>query len=432
MSDLKIVMVGAGSFVFGASMLSQAIVENDLGTAELALVDLDSEMLELMAGVGRRMVEVTGKPITISTTTDRREALPGADYVICSVAVQGFRRQQMDVEQIKTHYPTHLITEFGGVAGISYSLRQIGMIQALVADMKDLCPSAWLLNVSNPLPRVCQVAQEAGIETVGFCSVAEMVYSKLWRLYEGSLLHYPFQQAKERWQITTAGVNHLAWLVEMREKSSGEDKLPDLRQRISEGGATGNPVGEAELLRTGSLLSAGDDHIRDFLEPSAHSPQEAEVFHGSPDERQRRINILQAVGDGSQHWDVLLEHCAWERPMDFIAARQSTESVYFPALNRPNHGQMPGLPEGVFVETPVNVSASGVNPVMIHLPEGVLPRTVHTAHVTQAIVQAALSHDREGLYYAAELDPTITDKTAGKQALDACLKAHADLLPAYQ
>lgn len=412
-------------------MLNQGIVENDLGAYELVLVDLDTEMLDLMAGVGQRMVEVTGKPITIRTTTDRREALSGADYVICSVAVQGYRRQQMDVEQIKAHYPDHLITEFGGVAGISYSLRQIGMIQSLVADMKDLCPQAWLLNVSNPLPRVAQVAQEAGIETVGFCSVAEMIYGKLWRLYEGHWEGYPFQSGKDRWQITTAGVNHLSWLVEMTERSTGEDKLPDVRQRIMNGGTTGDPLGEEHLRKTGYLLSAGDDHIRDFLEPSPHSPQDAEAFHGSPEERQRRMNLLKAVGTGESHWDVLFEHLAWERPMDFIAARQGTEPRYFAALNRPNHGQMPGLPEGVFVETPFHVSAEGVVPVTIHLPDSVLPRTLHTAEVTQAIVSGAVNHDLAELYQAVELEPTITDKVAGKRALDACLKAHADLLPEY-
>src|SRR4051794_31006363 len=160
MATAKIALLGAGSFVFGPSVLIDAITDHRMSGLELALMDPNRDAVDLMAGVGRRLARDAGVDVTISAHTDQAPALDGADFVLCSVAVELRNRFLADVEVARRHAPDHLITEFGGIAGISYSLRQIAMIQGVCADMKRLCPKAWLLDVANPLPRVCQAAQE--------------------------------------------------------------------------------------------------------------------------------------------------------------------------------------------------------------------------------------------------------------------------------
>jgi alpha-galactosidase len=432
MAELKIAIIGAGSFVFGPSMLAQALVEHRLGDVELALVDVDGETLELMAGVGRRMAAVAGVDVQISTHLERDPALSGADFVVCAAAQEMHRRFNMDVEIVNQFMPGHLISEFGGIAGISYSLRQIALIEAITADMRRLCPDAWLLNVANPLPRVCQAAHESGIKTVGFCSVAQSVYDIVWRILHGETVRYPFTAARERYRATTAGLNHFAWLLELRDCASGEDVLSELNAALVGGRSAGNPVGEREHARRGYLLVPQDDHTKDFLLPAAMTDDVREPSHGTPVKRQERLALLREVAAGSRSWDVLLEHQSWERPVDLIAALTRGTAASFHSLNLPNEGQVSSLPRGVFVETPGTASGDGIQAESVTLPDAVLSLCQRTALVTETIVRGAQRRSKTLIHDAVELDPTVLDKAAGMRAIDACMTAHADLLPQYQ
>jgi len=430
-AQCKTVLIGAGSFVFGPSMLSQTLLEHRLESLHLALVDVDGEIAEWMAAVGRRMAREAGVTAQVSAHSARREALSGADFVICSAAQQMQRRFAKDVEIIDRVLPGHLVSEFGGIAGISYSLRQIAMIEAIAEDMRRLCPSAWLLNVANPLPRVCQAAHEMGVRTAGFCPVSLVGYGMLERIFTGRPLSYPFITAREKWQATMAGVNHLSWLVKLRDRASGADRMPALRQRLAEGASSGNPRAEALARQTGYLLMPGDDHTKDFLVPQGEASR-ASAWHGSPDERERRLRLLKDIGEGRQPWDELLAHPAWERPGDLIAALAYGRPTQLPSLNLVNTGQIPNLPQGVFVETPALCSADGLYPQTVPLPEPVQPFCASAARVTDAIVRAARERSLARLHEAIDQDPTILDKPAGQRAIEACLNAHADLLPAYR
>jgi len=431
MARIKIAVIGAGSFVFGPSMVQQAILEQRLHDVELALVDVDAEMVELMAGVGRQIALQTRVNIHISAHTSHAEALDGADFVICAVARQGFKRYEMDYHIIQQCSPGHEITEFGGIAGISNSLRQIAMILELTAEMQRYCPHAWLFDIANPLPRVCQAAHEQGIKTVGFCSVSQLAYSMAWQIFYGEALHYPFTEARERWNITTAGLNHFAWLVNFTEKDTDTDVLPRLRQALVEGHTSGNPVSETLARETGYLLVPVDDHTRDFLRPSIPVTP-IPPFHGTRDERQQRITQLQRIAQGQEGYATLLNTPSWERPIDVITALAFDKPIAVHSLNMINEGQIPNLPRSVFVETPCIVTKEGIVPQTIMLPETVLPLCQRTALVTDTIVQAALQHNRALVHRAIELDPTVLDTTVGIRAIDACLEAHADMLPYYK
>jgi alpha-galactosidase len=434
MARLKIAVVGVGSFVFGPSILHQVIIEQRLDGIELALVDIDAEIVELMANVGRQMAQQAAVQIDISTHTSHAAAFEGADFVICSVARQGFKRFEMDYHISQRYLPGHLVTEFGGIAGISNSLRQIAMILELADDMHRYCPDAWLLDIANPLPRVCQAAHAYGIKTLGFCSVSQLAYSMTWQIFYGESLSYPFTRARERWNITLAGLNHFVWLVDFKEKDTGIDLLPSLRQALAEGHTSGNPMSEALARETGYLLVPVDDHTRDFLRPDLTNMDTTEhhPFHGSSADRRQRITQLQRIAQGEEGFEPLLQNPSWERPIDVIAALTFGKATALHSLNMINEGQVPNLPRSVFVETPCIVTQEGITPRTVVLPESVLPLCQRTALVTDTIVQAALKHDRALVHHAVELDPTVLDTAAGIRAIDACLDAHADMLPFYK
>ncbi len=431
MADLKIAIIGAGSFVFGPSLLRQAIIDNRMDHVELALVDTDRVMCALMVDVGKQMARQAGVTITFSIHTERQAALTGAQFVVCMAARQLFARFATDGEIVARYAPGHVLSEFGGVAGISYSLRQMTLISEIAGDMLRYCPDAWLLNVSNPLPRVCQAAHQIGIKTVGFCSVSIQVYDMVGQIFGQPADQYPFERGRSQWSITTAGLNHFAWLLSLQDRATGADLTTQLAERIEQGASSGNPVSESLAGETGYLLVPHDGHTQDFLRPSASTQSRDEASHGSLDERQRRFDVLADVGQGRQPIDVLLALLAWERPMDLIAALIGGRPAEFHSLNLVNEGQIANLPRGVFVETPCTAEAGGIHPQPVTLPPTVLALCQRTALVTDTIVRAWEQRSRAILHQAVELDPTILDKSAGMIAIDACLQAHADILPAF-
>ena len=427
------VLVGAGSFVFGPSVLHDLVVGQRWADCELVLVDVDEHVLGLMAGVARRMAADQGVALQVSATTRRADALTGADFVFCCAARQIWQRFGVDVAIIDRHVPGHLVTEFGGVAGISYSLRQLGLMDELIRDMQARCPHAWLFSVSNPLPRLIRSACDQGVKAVGFCSAMLGGQGTLWRLFGGNDIAYPYREAAERWTFVSGGTNHFAWLLELRDRATGADAMPDLRARLAAGAGAGQPLLEALARETGWLLMPGDEHVRDFLPPRPITPRGREVAHGDAAERERRLALLRDVGEGRVPALELVRHPSWEKPVDLAAAMALGRECDFPALNLPNRGQVPALPAGAIVETPARGTRQGPVPTAVHLPTAVVPLCQSTIAVTDAIVQAWHERSLKALRNAVELDPTIVpaDKAAAWDALQECLLAHADVLPRF-
>jgi alpha-galactosidase len=432
MPQLKIAVLGAGSFVFGPSVIKDAILEHRLDDLELALVDPARDVVEPLAAVGRRIADVTGVRATVTAHAQRETALPGSDFVICAAAREIKRRFAMDCDIARRHDPTHVITEFGGIAGISYSLRQIALIEEICADIRRHCPSAWLLDVANPLPRVCQAAHALGVKTAGFCSVSFAGYGIISQLLDGQPSRYPFEAPRAKYDATMAGVNHLTWVVELRDRTTRQDMLPALRDRAAAGETAWNPLCAELLVKTGHLITSGDGHCQDFLPPAPGARSRKDSSHGSVDDRAKRIDLLRAIATGEASWEPLTSRVSWEKPVAFVAAMAGRSEPWdVHALNLANEGQVPNLPRGVFVETPARVTSGAVVPREVALPASVEPYCRGAADVTNAIVRAARKRSRTLLREAVERDPTITDMATGIAALDECLAAHADVLPKY-
>jgi len=424
---MKICLIGAGSYVFGPSVLHDAIIDHRLNGLHLALVDPRVEMAELMAGLGRQMAGSVGIDVRLSAHAAWREALDGANFVICCAAVELQRRFELDRKLISRCYPEHLVTEFGGIQGISYSLRQIAMIRQLAEDMRACCPDAWLLSSANPLPRVCQAAHELGVRTAGFCSNSMGGYHLV-----GKVLHdwdetYPWPQAVSRYDVVMAGLNHFTFTLALLERANGQNLLPEFIARA--GVMNAFPPRTAELVRqTGCWPTNGDDHMRDFLPPTPESRPLEMSSHGTAAEREERLALLRACASGQQPWEPLLAHRAWERPVDFAVAISGGHTAAFSALNLVNTGQISNLPDGVFVETPAIVDRRGPHPLNVTLPDSVVNLSQPLAEINELIVRSALTGQPHLLDAALELDPTVLNKQAGHRALQACLAAHADLL----
>ena len=154
MTSRKIVIIGAGSANFGSTTLATIVRNETLRGSELVLVDLDQVAANNAALVGRRMSEAWGAMMRVSATTDRRDALPGATHVVVSIEVAPREELwRMDWEISLRHGLRQPYAENGGPGGLMHTCRQLPDHLEIARDMERLCPDAWLILFSNPLPR---------------------------------------------------------------------------------------------------------------------------------------------------------------------------------------------------------------------------------------------------------------------------------------
>ncbi|MDQ0897542.1 hypothetical protein [Paenibacillus sp. V4I7] len=434
---MKFVLIGGGSFVFAPTVIEDIIVKHNLANDELVLVDLNAEVVEAMAGAGRRIANEMGVPVQITAVTDRSSALPGADFVIVSASPQGARRWTMDYEILNELGMGDQARECGGLGGLMNAFRSITMIMGICRDMEEHCPEAILLDVTNPMPRVVTaIDRYTSIRAAGFCNIA----------YQGAngytFLPQLLGREPEEVEIVTGGLNHFAWVLAIKDRLTGDDLLPVLKSYLQEGdwsAQSGGKHRELHVMRRwleiyGAIAAGAVDHHAEYL------PKQADIhytttppYHGSEEERKRRLEELQSIANGERDWDDLFTHGSWEHPVDLALVLHHGDTQSLEILNVRNNGAIRQLPDERIVEVPVSISDGVWTPIA--LPEfphvlAELCKTISDVHELTA--EAAVKGVASLAHRIVDLDPAITDKKNAHIALDRMLSVHADMLPQFQ
>lgn len=429
---MKLVIIGAGSYVFTPTALRDAIEKHRLDRAEIVLVDLDAVAAETMCGYGRRMAEDLGVRCRIGHTADRRAALRGAEFVVLCASPQGARRWTMDYDILLQHGLANQARECGGLGGLTNAVRSITLALDVARDMEALCPRARLLVVTNPMPRVVTVLRRfSAIETYGFCNAAQggrTGFERLAQWVRGATPGPEAESAALGIEAVTAGLNHFSWFLRVRDRATGEDLMPRLVEAMR-----GSTERWAVLMRRwheryGAPAACSPDHTAEFLpfEPDVHYHTQP-PYHGSGPERERFWGELRAVAEGRQPWREALTIVAWEHPVDLAVALARGERLAMPMLNLPNDGCMPQLPAGRIVEVPAVAEGGTVRGVPVTLPTGVAEICRAVSDVHELVAEGAARRSRRLLREAVERDPAAPDKARGLAALDKMLTVHSDI-----
>jgi alpha-galactosidase len=371
-----------------------------------ALVDIDPGRLELARQIGELLVQRSGRRWAVEATTDRREALPGCDYVINTIEVAGLRNVRHDYDIPLRYGVDQCIGDTIGPGGIFKMLRTGPAWLDIVRDVERLCPQALVMNYTNPMSALTLLALRAtSLDLVGLCHSVQSTSRQLARY-----LGVPYDDL--RWRC--AGINHLAWFTELTYR--GEDMLPRLCQ-VARDPETyeADPVRFELLLHLGAFVTESSGHVSEYVP----------YFRKRPDLRERytRPGYRGESGFYANNWP------RWRAEADDairaqiegrsqVVLQRSTEyaSVIVEAweTNNPaviygnvlNAGLIPNLPAGGCVEVPVLVDGAGLHP--IHF--GPLPpqlAALDAAHmvVHDLMVQAVLERDRQAALHALMLDP---------------------------
>lgn len=456
----KIVLIGAGSAIFGPNTIATILRSERLRGGQLGLVDIDTGALDYTQAVAERMNRAWDSQFEISASTDHREVLEGADFVIVSVEVQPREELWRKDWQIPLdHGLRQPFGENGGPGGMMHAFRQIPPFMEIVRDMEAHCPQAWLINFSNPLPRLTRAASKySNIRCVGKCHQIEVGYAIVGVLLseryglevpEGIAMHSdpsnfgPKEQlansARCHVSIEAAGLNHFTWMVDVRDRHSGEDLYPQLREARDEVPDDFEPL-SMDLFRVfGYCPVPGDTHVAEYL-PWTHDPltkpwQKYGLrlydWEGNETFREFSRHRLQAMADGSLAVEGMREAHS-EGAAEIIEAIWGNLNCYEEAVNIPNRGAIPNLPPQTIVEVPATVSGDGLYALQMDpLPEPIAELCRREASLVELVVDAAVEGDRQLALQALLLDPMINDVDRARSILDDYLDTFSAALPQF-
>ncbi|MBI1877876.1 MAG: hypothetical protein HYR94_06555 [Chloroflexi bacterium] len=152
---MKIAFIGGGSMGWTPTLVTDMALTETLAGATLVLHDIDLNALDLLTQASRRIVALTGGNLTVTSTPDRAEALRDADFVILCVAIGRLKAMRNDLEIPQRYGIAQSVGDTVGPGGLARGLRNIPFAVTVAREMEQLCPSAWLLNVTNPMTTIC-------------------------------------------------------------------------------------------------------------------------------------------------------------------------------------------------------------------------------------------------------------------------------------
>lgn len=461
MLPTKIVVIGAGSASFGLNTISALLKSKRLRGSHLALVDRNRERVHLMSRLAARLNQAWGAAMTITTHTHHRDALPGAAFVVSAIEVNPREELwQHDFEIPLKHGVRQPYAENGGPGGFAHALRNVGPVLGIAHAMEAACPDAWFINYSNPMIRICDaLARYSKIKVVGLCHQVKEGYGLVGlTLAEALGITVPpglintnadpdiwpkmgqvIRQTLPLIDIKAAGLNHFTWMLDIRDKRTGADLYPLVREHWQRHAVDFEPLTTRMFHAFGRLPVPGDQHMCEYL-PWLSNPvtkpweKYTIALYRWAVNNQRREDRLQQIAqmaDGNASIEALTAADS-EGALEVIESIAGADNHYHLAVNLPNQGQIPNLPVGAIVETPAISSGAGIQPLAVGaLPEGIAELCRREITVARLAVDAAVHGDRQAALQCLLLDPVVDDIEAAKAILADYLESYREYLPQF-
>ncbi|MEK3887991.1 alpha-glucosidase/alpha-galactosidase [Bacillus sp. FSL K6-3431] len=430
----KITFLGAGSTVFAKNVLGDCMTVPSLQDFEFALFDIDHERLADSENMLNNMKNGMQSTVNIKAYTDRKEALRGAKYVINAIQVGGYDPCTItDFEIPKKYGLRQTIADTVGIGGIFRNLRTIPVMLDFAKDMQEVCPDAWFLNYTNPMAVLTgTMLRYGGIKTVGLCHSVQACAPELLKS-----LDMPTDNVQ--WKI--AGINHMAWLLEITR--DGKDLYPEIKKRAAEKQKTKHhDMVRFELMnRFGYYITESSEHNAEYHPYfiKKNYPELIEKFNIPLDEYPRRC-VNQIAGWKQMREDMVnnkdLTHSRSHEYGSYIIEAMETNIPFKIGGNVLNTGRLiSNLPENAVVEVPCLVDSSGVTPTYVgDLPEQLAALNRTNINTQLLTIEAAVTGKKEHIYQAAMLDPHTSAELSMDDIVSLCddlIEAHGDWIPKF-
>src|ERR1044072_6640884 len=169
--SFKVAIIGAGSVGFTKTLISDLLHVPEFADVEFALTDINPHNLDMIKQIIEKIVAVNKLPAKVTATTNRREAITGARYIMSCVRVGGLEAFATDVNIPLKYNVDQCVGDTLCAGGILYGQRNIPVILDFCKDIREVAePGALFLNYANPMAMNTWAAEMYGkVDTVGVC-----------------------------------------------------------------------------------------------------------------------------------------------------------------------------------------------------------------------------------------------------------------------
>ena len=430
--DVKITLVGAGSTIFGPTSILSILETEALAGATLSLVDVNGERLDLVGETTRRMNDYLGTEMEVELETDRSEALPGTDYLLITAEEDRIDRWRRDFEILKDFGIKHTLGENRGPAGLSHTMRTAPLVLDICRDAEELAPEAKGIIFTNPEDRLAYAVNKyTDLEAYGYCDGN-------WDFRDhflGELLDLP----GERIHLEGAGINHMVWITELRDRETGQDLYPEMVQRAE--AENWQPLSR-HLYRTYGLWPhENDSHVGEYI---GYAPEFNDCsgydFDGHLKEEKKWRNRMKKLREGDYEIEEFVAELSDYEHHTFgdasftkiIKGEVTEENPFLSGANLINKGKISNLPDDMVVEVPAVVTYSGINGFSFgDLPDAITSLTHREGVVQKLSAEAAVEGSREKALRALDLDDIVPDPETGRKLLESFLNEHAEYVRGF-
>jgi alpha-galactosidase len=441
--SFKIAIIGAGSVGFTKKLFTDILCVPEFRDIEFALTDMNEHNLQMIKAILDKIVESNRLPTRVTATTNRREALTSARYIISCVRVGGLEAYADDIRIPLKYGIDQCVGDTICAGGILYGQRNIPVILDFCKDIREVAePGAKFLNYANPMAMNTWAAIEYGkVDTVGLCHGVQ----------HGAEQIADVLGAKSRSDLDyiCSGINHQTWFIDLRlnGRKIGKDELVAAFEA--------HPVfSQQEKLRIDVLKRFGVYST----ESNGHLSEYLPWYRKRPEEITRWIDMSDWIhGETGGYLRHSTETRNWfetefpqflasaEKPIDpskrsnehasHILEALETNRVYRGHFNVKNNGVITNLPADAIIESPGFVDRFGINMVSgITIPEACAATCIASINVQRMSVHAAISGDLDLLKLAVLHDPLVGAISTPEevwQMVDEMVVAQAVWLPQY-
>lgn len=445
----KICIIGAGSAIFSLNLVKDICINKNLKGSTVSLMDINEEKLDVIYDLCTRYVEEMSADITVIKTTDRRQAMEGANFVLNVALDFGHERFKQSIEVAYANG-----YRFGGSLhilhdeGFFINFHQLRLMESILCDMLDICPDAYYILVANPV--------QAGVTYLK----RKYKDAKIIGMCHGYNGVYPLADAmglsRDGVSFEISGVNHFIWLTSFRYK--GEDAYPMLDKWIDENyekfkGTLEKPhcVGPKpiELYKRYGLFPIGDTATAGGgswgWEYHSDDEVEKEYIEGPYDWYQRYFKqcdeaigkIKKIVDDKSIRVSDIYSTKQSDEPMIPLIESLACDVPNKVIVNILNDGgYMKGLPTDYEVEIAAMVDKDGVHPIHNNgLPKPIMAHLIRDRIAPVEMELAAFeNHSKEQLLDLVLMDPFTKSRKQAEKLIDDIfdLPCNADMKEYYK
>ncbi len=387
--------------------LVQSIVSHNVNVQEIVLQGQEGRKLPIVGGFCQRLLNRSGFPSKVHTTTDIAEAVSGAKYVLNHVRVGGMKARMRD-EKLPVKLGM-VGNDTLGAGGIANALRTLPVVLHAAAEIERVNPEATFINLTNPMGIVMEALVKCSkLKAVGISDLPGMYIRRIARMLRLDPSHL---------RVDYVGLNHMGWIQDIRE--SDESLMPRVIELALEEEDGEFDKDLAELFRMiptrhVSLYFHQDEVVK---QQKTTERLRAEILYEAEQQ------ILKLYEDETLHEIPEItrqRNAVWyeETIVPLIMAMENEEPTQLICCVR-NDGAIRDLPEACSVEIPVSVSSAGIEPRRV----GNCPRFLKGLFTTvkecdRLVVEAVRHKSYDFALQALTINPLVPSISTARKFLD--------------